>query len=59
MYEAVLREILTNAPEVPDSGLIAAAVALRAFAPRLGMLSGAEQKLLSEWLDRAIDGSLC
>jgi AcrR family transcriptional regulator len=59
MYEAVLREILTNAPEVPDSGLIAAAVALRALAPRLGMLSGAEQKLLSEWLDRAIDGSLC
>jgi AcrR family transcriptional regulator len=56
MYEAVLREILTDAPEVPDSGPIAAAVALRALAPRLDMLSDAEQKLLSEWLDRAIDG---
>ena len=56
MYEAVLREILTDAPEVPDSGPITAAVALRALAPRLDMLSDAEQKLLSEWLDRAIDG---
>jgi AcrR family transcriptional regulator len=56
MYEAVLREILTDAPEVSGSSPIAAAVAVRALAPRLGMLSDAERKLLSEWLDRAIDG---
>ena len=56
MYEAILREILTDAPEVPESGPIAAAVAFRALAPGLDMLSDAEQKLLSEWLDRAIDG---
>jgi hypothetical protein len=56
MYEAVLREILTDAPEVPETGPVAAAVTLRALTPRLDMLSGAEQKLLSEWLDRAIDG---
>jgi AcrR family transcriptional regulator len=56
MYEAVLREILTDAPAAPESGPIAAAVALRALAPQLDMLSDAEQKLLSEWLDRAIDG---
>jgi hypothetical protein len=56
MFEAVLREILTDAPEVPESGPIAAAVAFRAVASQLGMLSDAEQKLLSEWLDRAIAG---
>jgi AcrR family transcriptional regulator len=33
MYEAVLREILTDAPEVPGRGPIAAAVAFRALAP--------------------------
>jgi hypothetical protein len=31
------------------------AVALRAIAPRLDMLTDAERKLLAEWLDRAID----
>jgi AcrR family transcriptional regulator len=56
MYEAVLREILVDAPELPDRGPIAAAVALRAFAPQLNMLSDAERQLLTEWLDRAIDG---
>jgi AcrR family transcriptional regulator len=55
MYEAVLREILTDAPAVPASGPVAAAVAFRAVAPRLDMLSAAEQKLLAEWLDRAVD----
>ncbi|MCW0214817.1 MAG: TetR/AcrR family transcriptional regulator [Pseudonocardia sp.] len=56
MYEAVLREILTEAPVLPDSSPIAAAVAFRAFAPDLTMLSDAERRLLHEWLDRAIDG---
>jgi AcrR family transcriptional regulator len=56
MYEAVLREILTDAPDLPGSGPVAAAVALRAFAPELDMLSAAERQLLTEWLDRTIDG---
>ncbi|WP_051683793.1 TetR/AcrR family transcriptional regulator [Blastococcus sp. URHD0036] len=57
-YEAVLREVLTD-PEQPTvsarGGTAAAAVALRAVAPRLDALSPAEQRLLSEWLDRIVD----
>jgi AcrR family transcriptional regulator len=55
MYEAVLRQILTDIPERAESGSRATAVALRAIAPRLGMLTDAERQLLAEWLDRAID----
>lgn len=55
MYEAVLRQILTDAPERAKNGSMATAVALRAIAPRLDMLSQAERQLLAEWLDRAID----
>ena len=55
MYEAVLREILRDAADVSESGPIAAAVALRSFAPSFKMLSEAERQLLSEWLDRVID----
>ncbi len=55
MYEAVLQQILTNAPERAEGGSMATTVAFRAIAPRLDMLSGAERQLLSEWLDRAID----
>jgi AcrR family transcriptional regulator len=54
MYEAVLREIVNAAPEVSDTGPVAAAVTLRALVARLGMLSNAERQLLTEWLDRAI-----
>jgi AcrR family transcriptional regulator len=54
MFDAVLRHIVTDAPELPDSGPVASAVALRAVAPRLDMLSDAERHLLTEWLDRAI-----
>ncbi len=54
MYQAVLRQILTDAPEPPESGSMALAVALRANATRLDMLSDAERQLLTEWLDRAI-----
>lgn len=54
MYEAVLRQILTDAPEHPTDGPLPAAVAFRAAAPRLDMLSSAERQLLTEWLDRAI-----
>lgn len=55
MYAAVLRQICTDAPEPADGGTTAAAVAFRAVAPRLGTLSEAERRLLTEWLDRAID----
>ena len=55
MYQAVLRQILTDPPERADNGPLAAAVALRAIAPRLGMLTDAERQLMAEWLDRAID----
>jgi len=55
MYEAVLRQILTDAPERAKNGSTATVVALRAIALRLDMLSDAERQLLAEWLDRAID----
>lgn len=55
MHEAVLRQIVTDAPEPPESGPIAATVAFRAIAPHLDMLSTAEQRLLTEWLDRTLD----
>ncbi len=55
MYEAVLRQILTDAPELPGSVPVTAAIALGAVAPELDMLSRAERQLLSEWLNRVID----
>jgi AcrR family transcriptional regulator len=57
MYDAVLRQILTDAPDPAGGERVANAVALRAMASRLGMLSEAEQQLLTEWLDRVIAGS--
>ena len=55
MYEAVLRQILADAPHQAGTGPIAAAVTVRAITPHLDMLSDAERQLLAEWLDRAID----
>ena len=54
LFDAVLRHIVTHAPELQDRPPAASAVALRANAPRLDMLSEAERQLLTEWLDRAI-----
>jgi AcrR family transcriptional regulator len=54
MYDAVLRQILTDVAEQPNDESMAAAVTLRAIAPRLDTLSHAEQQLMIEWLDRAI-----
>lgn len=54
MFEAVCRQILTEAPDRPDDPLTAASVALRAVAPRLDALSDAERHLLTEWLDRLV-----
>jgi len=56
MYEAVLRQILTEAPEDPDEAPMAAVVAFRAIAPQLHGLTDAERRLLSEWLDRELAG---
>lgn len=54
MYEAVLRQILTDASEPAEDAAMATAVTFRAIAPRLDVLSEAERQLLAEWLDRAI-----
>ena len=54
LYDAVLAQILTGAPRAPEAGHTSAAVALRAVAPALDVLSGAEQDLLAEWLDRVV-----
>jgi AcrR family transcriptional regulator len=56
MYEAVMRSILTEVPTLPAVSAAAAAVAFRAVAPELTVLTDAERALLSEWLDRAGDG---
>ncbi|MFI6026639.1 TetR/AcrR family transcriptional regulator [Amycolatopsis magusensis] len=52
MYETVMRSILTDAPPVPADSTTSAAVAFRAAAPELPMLTDAERVLLAEWLDR-------
>jgi hypothetical protein len=54
MYGAVLAHILTDAPELPEGGPMATAVAFRAVAPELIMLSDAERKLLDDWLARVV-----
>jgi hypothetical protein len=56
IYETVMRSILTDLPTLPADSAAAAAVAFRAVAPKLPMLTHAERALLSEWLDRAGDG---
>lgn len=55
MYAAVLREILTDASGPADTGPASEAVALRATASELDMLSDGERQLLSEWLNRVVD----
>ena len=61
LYEAVLRQILTDdhaAAAGPGEGgrddVRAAAVALRAAAGDLEVLSAGERRLLGEWLDRVV-----
>ena len=55
MFEAVLRQVLTDVPEPAAAGPMAAAVAFRAVAPQLDVLTPGEQHLLGELLDRAVD----
>ena len=54
VWAAVLGQILTDAPGPDAGGATATLVALRALAPDLDALTGAERTLLLEWLDRAI-----
>jgi AcrR family transcriptional regulator len=51
LYDAVMQTVLTDAP-VTTTGHVATAVALRAVAPELAMLTPGERRLLAEWLDR-------
>lgn len=52
MMDAVLSRILIDAPAEAPDGPRATAIALRALAPQLEMLSASERQLLIEWLDR-------
>ncbi|GAB3258402.1 TetR/AcrR family transcriptional regulator [Kineosporia babensis] len=54
MFQGVLQQILTDAPAPTGDATTATLVAFRALAPRLDALSPAEQRLLGEWLDRAL-----
>ena len=55
MFQAVLGQILTDPPAHADGGPKATTVAFRALAPQLTMLNEPERRLLTDWLDRAID----
>jgi AcrR family transcriptional regulator len=50
--EAVLAAITTDAPATVESGLVAAAVTLRAVLPESDALTAPERALMAEWLDR-------
>ena len=52
LYDAVMRTVVTDAPTITDDHVSSAAVALRAAAPELPMLTSGERSLLIEWLDR-------
>jgi AcrR family transcriptional regulator len=56
MFEAILRQILVDAPDSTGNGPAATAVAFRAITPQLEVLTEAERRLLAEWLDRVIAG---
>lgn len=55
MYEAVLRQILTDAPQSADADSTSTVIAFRAVAPTLEVLSAAERRLLADWLDRVVE----
>ena len=54
LYDAVLRQILTDAAAPTDTGPLPTTVAFRTVVPGLDMLSDAERHLLTDWLDRAV-----
>lgn len=55
MYETLLQQILTDAPGPSGDDIMTAAITLRAVTGELCGLSGAERRLMTEWLDRAIE----
>ena len=55
LLDAVLRQILRDDPGPHGADHVSTAVALRAGASRLAVLSDTERALLAEWLDRVID----
>ena len=52
MRESMVAAVTHDKPAVPDANPASAARALRALLPEQTTLSGAEQRLLGEWLDR-------
>ncbi|WP_382304036.1 TetR/AcrR family transcriptional regulator [Herbiconiux sp. UC225_62] len=54
MYQAVLAQILTDAPVREPDDTVAATVAFRAIAPSLSALTASERLLMTDWLDRAL-----
>ncbi|MQA33553.1 TetR/AcrR family transcriptional regulator [Modestobacter roseus] len=56
MWAALAAAVLTDEPPAAAGDTTAAAVAFRTVAPDLPGLTPAERALLSEWLDRAIEG---
>jgi len=55
LLAAVLRQILRDDPGPPGADHVSTAVALRARASQLAVLSDTERALLTEWLDRVIE----
>lgn len=54
LFDAVLHQILTDAPARDEDDRMATVVAFRAIAPSLDMLTASERGLMGEWLDRVI-----
>jgi hypothetical protein len=52
LREAMLAAVTNREPAVQEAGPTGAARTLRAVLPEQTILSGAEQQLLREWLDR-------
>jgi len=55
MFEAVLNRMLTDSSDAEERTTVVSAIALRAVAGGLDVLSDAERHLLGEWLDRVIE----
>lgn len=55
MFEAVLNRMLTDSSDAEERTTVVSAIALRAVAAGLDVLSDAERHLLGEWLDRVIE----
>lgn len=55
MYETLLQQILTDAPEQAEDHTRTAAIAFRAVIGQLDTLSEPERRLMTEWLDRVLE----